>query len=154
MIIIAANQDTVFSRLASAIGRPELVSDPRFSTHSARGMNQDLLDDLIGAWTKLRTIEEIETVMINEGVPVGRVYTAKEMLHDPHFRDRNSLIEVETERFGRMSMPAPAPKLSASPGYVRWAGPEELGSHTGEVLSEQLGLSEDEIADLRARGIV
>ncbi len=154
MVIIAANQDTVFSRLASAIGQPGLAQDTRFSTHSARGVHQDVLDDLIGMWTRGRTVGEIEAIMIEHGVPVGRVFTAKEMLQDPHFSDREALIDVETERFGPVSMPAPVPKLSVSPGRVRWAGPDKLGAHTQEVLSEILGLGADEIEALRARGII
>lgn len=154
MLIIAANQDTVFSRLAKAIGEPGLVEDPRFATHSARGVNQTVLDDHIGEWTRTRSVEEIEAIMIASGVPVGRVYTAPDMLSDPHFQERGSLVEVETGRFGAISMPAPVPRLSASPGRVRWAGPEELGSHTDEVMSLDLGISAEDISELRRKGII
>ena len=154
MVIIAANQDTVFTRLCEAIGEPELKDDPRFHDHSARGANQVELDDLIGDWTRQRTIAEIETHMIAHAVPVGKVYRAKEMLDDPHYEARKSLVEIASERWGSVTMPNVTPKLSATPGNVRWSGPETLGEHTDEVLSELAGLTAEEIAALREKNVI
>ena len=154
MVIIAANQDTVFARLAQAMGRPELASDPRYATHTARGGNQTELDDLIQDWAKDKTIAELEALMIEHAVPVGKVYRASDMLDDPHFEAREALVELPTERFGPVKMQSVFPKLSKTPGKVRWSGPEKLGAHTEEVLTELLDLTPEQVDRLRASGIV
>lgn len=154
MVIIAANQDTVFARLCAAIGQPALKDDPGYKTHVARGRNQRELDDLIQAWAAGRTIDEIERVMIEHGVPVGKVYRAADMLADPHYAARESLTEVPSERWPGIRQQNVFPKLSATPGRVRWAGPESIGQHTEEVLTELLDLSPEQVAKLRASGIV
>lgn len=154
MVIIAANQNTVFARLCDAIGAPELKQDAKFATHAARGNNQLELDGLINDWTSQRTIEEIEARMIEHAVPVGKVYRASDMLEDPHYQARESLIELASKRWGTIAMPNAAPKLSASPGHVRWPGPEQLGEHNQEVFSELLGLSEREISKLKDAGTI
>ncbi|MGB3627027.1 MAG: CaiB/BaiF CoA-transferase family protein [Henriciella sp.] len=154
MIIIAANQDTVFRRLAKAIGMPELSSEGRFSSHSARGANQVDLDALIQKWTSKRPTAEVEAVMIENAVPVGKVYKAEDMLDDPHFSAREALVDAVSERWGEVKMPNVAPKLSATPGSVRWAGPDRLGQHTDDVLRDLLGLSTEDIEALRDKQIV
>lgn len=154
MVIIAANQDTVFSRLCDAMGQPELKTDPRYATHVARGENQVQLDTLINDWTKVRTIDEVEAVMIEHAVPVGKVYRAQEMLDDPHYAARGALVDMASERWGTIKMQNVFPKLSSTPGSVRWSGPETLGEHTEQVLTELLDLTPDQIEKLRASGIV
>jgi len=154
MVIIAANQDTVFSRLCEAIGQPALKDDPAYRTHVARGNNQKALDELIGLWTAPRTIDQIERVMIEHGVPVGKVYRAADMLTDPHFAARASLVEVPSEAWPGILQQNVFPKLSATPGQIRWAGSPGLGSHTQEVLTELLGLTPEQVEKLRASGIV
>lgn len=154
MVIIAANQDTVFARLCEAIGQPALKDDAAYKTHVARGKNQKALDDLISFWTATRTIDEIERTMIENGVPAGKVYRAADMLTDPHYKARASLTEVPSDKWPGLMQQNIFPKLSATPGHIRWAGPTELGSHTEEVLTEILDLTPDQIAKLRASGIV
>jgi formyl-CoA transferase len=154
MIIIAANQDTVFARLCEAIGQPELKDTPAYRTHVARGKNQAQLDALIQSWASQHSIDEIEQVMICHGVPAGKVYRAPEMLDDPHYAARKSLVEVASERWPGMRQQNVFPKLSASPGAIRWAGPEKLGQHTEEVLTQLLHLTPEQVAKLRASGIV
>ena len=154
MVIIAANQDTVFRRLCEAIGRPELADDTRYATHIARGERQAELDGIINAWTGERSVEEIDALMVEHSVPVGRVYTAADMLEDPHYKARESIVEVASERFGQIPMQAATPRFSATPGSIRWAGPERLGSHTEEVLTELLDLTPEQIDKLRQSGIV
>ncbi|MBA4340429.1 MAG: formyl-CoA transferase [Hyphomonas sp.] len=154
MVIIAANQDTVFARLCQAIGQPVLKDDPAYKTHVARGQNQKALDDLIQSWTAPQTIDEIEQTMITNGVPVGKVYRAADMLSDPHYIARDSLTAVPSEAWPGLKQQNVFPKLSATPGAIRWAGPTELGSHTEEVLTELLNLTPDQVDKLRASGIV
>ncbi len=154
MVIIAANQDTIFARLSKAIGRPELKDDPKFVNHVARGENQAELDALIQAWTHERTIDEVERVMIENAVPIGKIYRAPEMLADPHYAARESLTPVPSERWGEVMMQNVFPRMSETQGKVRWDGPSKLGQHTEEVLTEVLDLTPEQIEKLRASGIV
>src|SRR5206468_292341 len=94
MILIAANQDTVFKRLALAMGRPELAADPRYATHSARGRVQKELDDLIGEWTRTRRLEDVEEILNANSVPCGLIYRTPDMLADPHFKAREAIVGV------------------------------------------------------------
>jgi formyl-CoA transferase len=149
--LIGGNQDAVFRRLCEAMGRPDLADDPRYATHVARGENQKELDDLIAAWTATRTIAEVEALMIEHSVPAGGIYRAAEMLEDPHFAAREALIEVEHPRWGTIKMQNAFPKLSGTPSSVRSRAPLEPGQDNAEVYGALLGLSEQALADLRAR---
>jgi len=152
--MIGANKDEIFARLAQAMGQPELASDPRYATHLARGKHQTELDDLINEWTGERTIDEVEQATIDYSIPAGRVYTAKDMLDDPHFKAREAIIEVETERHGALKMQNAFPKLSRSPSGVRRPAPAEPGQHNAEVLSEVLGLDSAALDQLAASGAI
>jgi formyl-CoA transferase len=154
MVIIAANQDTIFARLSEAMGMPDLKDNPRYATHVARGRNQIELDELIQDWAKDKSIADIEDLMIANAVPVGKVYRAKEMIEDPHYAAREALIDLPDEKFGSVKMQNVFPKMSKTQGEVRWTGPSELGSHTEEVLAEILDLTPEQIEKLRASNIV
>ncbi|MBM3516201.1 MAG: CoA transferase [Alphaproteobacteria bacterium] len=151
--LIAANQDTVFRRLAEAMGRAELGTDPRYATHVARGERQKELDDLIGEWTKTKTVKELEALMDKAGVPSGLIYRAPEMLEDAHFKAREAIIEVVDKTIGKIKMQSTFPKLSSTPGKVRWTGPE-FGEHNDDVYKGLLGLDDATIKDYRARGVI
>lgn len=151
--MIAANQDTVFARLAEAMGMPDLATDDRFNSHIARGKNQDLLDSIIEEWTRTRSMDEVEALMLKHSVPSGKIFRAPEMLDDPHFKARDAIIDVPHPRWNNLKMQNVFPKLSETPGEVRWPGPEH-GSHTDEVYGGLLAMTEAEIADLRARGVI
>ena len=151
MVIIGANQDTVFARLAKAMGHPEWPEDPRFDNHNSRGENQELLDNLIADWTKQRTSEEVLAVMDEAGVPSGKLFRAPEMLEDPHYKAREAIVGVPFPEVGELLMQNAFPKLSETPGSVRWAGPE-LGEHNDEVYKGLLGLSDEDVAKLKETG--
>jgi formyl-CoA transferase len=153
MVLIAANQDTVFKRLAEAMGQPELSSDPRYATHSARGANQAELDGLVDSWTRTLTVDAVIEAMNTFGVPVGRIYRAPEMLEDSHFKAREAIVRIPHKLFGTLAMQNVAPKLSETPGQVRSAGPE-LGEHNDEIYKGLLGFDDAKIADLKARGLI
>jgi formyl-CoA transferase len=152
-ILIAANQDTVFRRLADVMGRPDLPEDVRYATHGARGAHQVELDELIAAWTRTRKSAELLAELHAAGVPAGGVYTAADMLADPHIAAREAIVSVPHPDFGELPMQNVAPRLSANPGGIRWAGPT-LGQHNDEVYGDILGLSADEQAALRADGVI
>lgn len=153
LLVMGANQDTVFRRLCEAMERPDLADDPRYRTHTARGQNQAELDDLIAAWTIGIDAEALEQLMDRHGVPAGRMYRAPDMLEDAHFRAREAIVRVAHPGFGRIAMQNVAPRLSDTPGSVRHAGPE-LGEHTQQVLSDLLGMSAADIAALRAAEVI
>jgi crotonobetainyl-CoA:carnitine CoA-transferase CaiB-like acyl-CoA transferase len=148
--MIGANKDSLWQRLAEAMGRPELGTDERYATHLARGQNQLELDELINAWTRTLTVDQVDALMIEYSIPAGRVYRAPEMIDDPHFKAREAIIEVETERFGKLKMQSAFPKLSATPSGVRRAAPSVVGQHNIEVYGELLGLSEAELDQLKS----
>ena len=153
MIIIAANQDTVFGRLAEAMDRADLVDDERYATHAARGRYQEELDELVSDWTRTQTVEELISLMEQSGVPAGLIYRAPEMLEDPHFAAREAIVRVLHPEFGELAMQNVAPKLSRTPGSVRWPGPA-LGEHNDEVFKGVLSLSEDRIQALHEAGVI
>jgi formyl-CoA transferase len=116
----------------------------------SRGKNQIELDHRINEWTKTLTVEELEALMIEYSIPAGKMYRAPEMLADPHFAARNSIIDVETERWGTLKMQNAFPKLSDTPSRVRSPAPSEVGQHNAEIYGGLLALDESEIAALKA----
>lgn len=138
--LIGANQDAVFARLCDAMGRPELATDARYATHLARGEHQSELDALIGEWTATLTVQALEDLMIEHAVPAGRVFDAEDMMADPHFAARETIIEVEDPVLGKVPMQGVFPKLSATPGSVRRPAPLEVGQDTADVLQRWLGV--------------
>jgi len=153
MVVIGANQDSLFARLAQAMDRPELAKDPRYATHAARGENQTELDELIASWTAGLDTETVLAKMEEHSIAAGRVYRAPDMLADPHFAARQSIVELPHPVFGAVKMQNVAPRLSQTPGQVCWPGPA-LGEHTDAVLTGIAGLSPSRIAELRVLGVV
>jgi formyl-CoA transferase len=153
MILIAANQDTVFGRLTEAMGRPELSKDERYATHTARGARQKELDDLIADWTRTIDAGPLEELMDKFGIPSGKIYRTPEMLEDAHFRAREAIVKTMHPKFGELQMQNVAPKLSLTPGGIHSPAPE-LGQHSEEIYRTLLGFDTARIADLRARGII
>ncbi len=153
MVLVAANQDTVFTRLARVMGRPELSTDPRYATHGARGAHAEELDDLIAVWTATLDADDLLSRLADGGVPAGRIYQAKDMLADPHFAARQSVVRMAHPDFGQVPMQNVFPRLSRSPGRVRAVGPT-LGQHSDEVYRGLLGLTSDEIDRLRSDGVI
>ncbi|MBB4908392.1 CaiB/BaiF CoA transferase family protein [Actinophytocola algeriensis] len=153
LVLIAANQDTVFRRLAEAMGRPELAADERYATHGARGAAMAELDDLIAAWSATHEADALLELLNEHGVPAGRIYTARDMLADPHFAARDAIVRLAHPDFGEFAMHNVVPKLSASPGRVRHVGPA-LGEHNDEIYRGLLGLPDDEVASLREAGVI
>ena len=152
--MIGANKDSLWQRLAQAMGQPELADDPRFATHIARGANQTELDALINDWTRTLTVDALEALMTEHSIPAGRVYRAPDMLADPHFQARGAIIEVETERFGPLKMQGVFPRLSATPGGVRRPAPARVGQHNAEIYGDLLGIAPDDLAAMAAAGVI
>lgn len=153
MILIGGNGDNVYARLTEAMGRPDLKDDPKFVDHASRGANQGELDAIISEWTSSWNLPELLALLEEKGIPASRVYRAPDMLEDPQFAARDTIVTVEHDVFGPIRMQNAFPKLSATPGRVRWPGPP-LGAHTAEVLTARAGCDAKALADLRAAGII
>lgn len=153
MILVAANQDTVFARLAKTMGRPELATDTRYSTHTARGARMAELDELIAAWTATFKTDDLLDQLHTAGVPAGRIFTARDMFADPHFAAREAIVRLAHPEFGELPMQNVFPKLSETPGSVRHPGPE-LGEHNKNVYRGLLGLDADTVDQLTADGVI
>lgn len=152
--LIAANQDTVFARLCEAMGQSELASDERFRTHSARGKNMKLLDDIINGWSRARSVDDVAALMEKHAVPAGKIYRAPEMLTDPQYAARESIVSVPTERWPNLKMQNVFPKMSKTQGEIHWPGPEALGAHNLEVYGELLGLDKKQLKALQVKSII
>jgi formyl-CoA transferase len=153
LVLIAANQDTVFRRLCEAMGRAELATDPRYDSHQSRGSNQKELDELIGRWTASQTTRGILELMERQGVPAGQIYRAPEMLEDPHFIARDAIVTVDHPQFGKLRMQNVAPRLSETPGGVRAPSPA-LGQHNDEIYLELLGMPRERYARLKSSRVI
>jgi crotonobetainyl-CoA:carnitine CoA-transferase CaiB-like acyl-CoA transferase len=153
IVMIGANQDTVFARLASAMGAPTLATDPRYADHQARGTHQAELDDLIARWTARHSTSELLSLLEQHAIPSGLIYRAADMLDDPHFVAREAIVSTPHPQFGMLRMQNVAPRLSASPSSVRTPAPE-LGQHNAEVYGGLLGLASEQLESYRARGVI
>jgi formyl-CoA transferase len=152
-VVIGANGNGVFARLCQAMSQPELASQGRFDTDEKRGALQDELDRIISEWTARLPSASVLALMRQFAVPAGLIYRAPEMLADPHFAARSAIIDVRDALLGTIKMQGVFPRLSATPGEVRWSGPT-LGQHNEEIYSGLLGISAAELEDLRQSNVI
>jgi crotonobetainyl-CoA:carnitine CoA-transferase CaiB-like acyl-CoA transferase len=152
-VVIAANHDTLWRRLAALMGHPELAEDPRYVDHHARGEHEDELDELIGAFAARYTAAELDEKVNAAGVVCAPVYSAEDIYKDPYFRERELLVEVEDEAHGTSTVPGVVPKLTGTPGSIRRAARWELGADTDEVL-EEAGIDAGQREKLRSDGVI
>lgn len=153
-IIIAANQDSVFRRLVGVMDMPELAQDPRFSTHIARGVNQNEIESIVGEWARHYSSEELISILSTASVPGGPVYTIADIFADPYFDERELLIQLNDPVLGPITMPGVVPKLSRTPGEVKFSGSPFPGLHNQEVYGELLDLDADDLEELNAVGVI
>jgi formyl-CoA transferase len=151
-VLVAGNGDSIFKRLMAAIGRPDLGEAPDLAGNAGRVARVAELDAAIEAWTAPRGMDEVLAVLGEARVPAGKVYTAKDIAEDPHYRARDMILTQQTRDGDEIEVPGVVPKLMGTPGSVRSAAPR-LGEDTDAVLRE-IGLSEEQIAALRARKVV
>jgi formyl-CoA transferase len=141
-LCIAGNSDQIFQRLMQAIGRPDLAADPRFATNAGRCANVAELDAAIADWTRMRSAAEAEAILSAADVPCSRLYDIADCANDPHFRDRDWVMEVEDPLLGKVLHPAAPFRFDSVPprAMIRWTGPA-AGAHTAEILA---GLEREE----------
>jgi crotonobetainyl-CoA:carnitine CoA-transferase CaiB-like acyl-CoA transferase len=151
-IIIGANGDSIFKRLAEKMGRPDIANDPRYADNAGRVKHEPELDAAIGAWTESMDSETALTKLEEARVPSGPIYSVADMFADEHFQARGLFEEVSIN--GKtLKIPGMVPKLSETPGRTDWAGPE-IGAYNEEILSGLLGMSDDEMKKLQDDGII
>ena len=151
-VLVAGNGDSIFKRLMDTIGRPDLGAAPDLADNAGRVARVQELDAAIGAWSAQRTVQQVLDALGNARVPAGKVYTAKDIAEDPHYRARDMLLSQTTRDGYTVEVPGIVPKLSATPGTIRSSAPH-LGDDTDAVLAEA-GLSHEQIALLRSKGVI
>ena len=151
-VLVAGNGDSIFKRLMDTIGRPDLGAAPDLADNAGRVARVEEIDAAIGAWSAQRTVQQVLDALGNARVPAGKVYTAKDIAEDPHYRARDMLLSQTTRDGYTVEVPGIVPKLSATPGTIRSSAPH-LGDDTDAVLAEA-GLSDEQIALLRSKGVI
>ncbi|WP_321793534.1 CaiB/BaiF CoA-transferase family protein [Caballeronia sp. J97] len=151
-VVIAGNSDPIYKRLMNVIGRPDLADDPALARNDGRVRHSAMLDEAITAWTSHHAMEEVLATLEREDVPSGRIYSVADIVNDAHYQARDMLLQANLPGGASVKMPGIVPKLSDTPGEVRWSGPA-LGEHTQAVL-ESLGFDADEVERLRVEGAV
>jgi crotonobetainyl-CoA:carnitine CoA-transferase CaiB-like acyl-CoA transferase len=150
-IVVGGNGDSVYQRLMEAIGRPDMVGGA-FATNADRMNNLEAIDEALAAWTRQHDAQDAIEHLEKARVPVGKIYTVKDMFHDEHYKSRK-LLETVDVHGSPLTIPAILPKLSRTKGSTEWAGPD-LGVHTRQVLQELLGMQEEELAVLEQEGVI
>ncbi len=151
-VLVAGNGDSIFKRLMAAIGRGDLAQDAQLADNAGRVARVAEIDGAIGAWTQERSVAQVMESLSAARVPAGKVYTAKDIVEDPHYRARDMLLTQRTRDGYDVTVPGIVPKLSSTPGTIRSSAPH-LGDDTDAVLAEA-GLSAEQIALLRSRGVI
>jgi crotonobetainyl-CoA:carnitine CoA-transferase CaiB-like acyl-CoA transferase len=152
-VLIAAPTDNTFRKFLLVLGRPEVGTDERFATQEARARNKAAIDDVVAAWTRTKSADEIVDILRRHDVPSGKVYTAPDIINDPHIKARGMVVDAPDIRVGSVQMQGVVPKLSRTAGEIRHAG-GRIGTDTDEIYGSLLGLGEAELADLRARKVI
>lgn len=153
-VVIAANAENLWRRLCAVMEREDLLTDPRFDNHRARGEHQEELDAIVADWAAQRDAAEIDRVLNDAGVVCGPVYTIADIFADPHYAAREALVTMHDPEVGELRAPAVHPKLSATPGAAAWTGPWPLGCHNQEIYGGLLGLEDAELDRLAREGVI
>jgi formyl-CoA transferase len=151
-VLVAGNGDSIFKRLMAAIGRDDLACDAALAHNIGRVQRVQEIDAAIGAWTRERAVSQVLEALHAAQVPAGRIYTAKDIAEDPHYRAREMIQHITSADGLALDVPGIVPKLSLTPGAIARRAPT-LGEHTLDVLRE-VGLSDTQIDALHKRGVV
>lgn len=150
---IAVTNDREWQSFSRVIGNPDWSGEPRFSTLLERKRNEDELDWLVAEWTMEHSPQEVMTLMQEAGVPAGVVATSEDLHRDPQLKHRGHFQVLEHKEMGPTAYDTPPYRLSKTPFELESAAPC-LGQHNEYILKEILGMSDDEIADLMAEGVL
>ena len=151
-IALACSNDDMFARLAAGMGMPGLASEAMYGKKEKRLAARDEVNRIVAAWVKSYPCSEVLAICARADVPAGLLNSIADIFADPQYRARGN-IGTYPSRIGDLAVPDVVPRLSATPGAIKWLGPA-LGEHNDSVLREVLGLSEHAIADLRKQGVI
>jgi Predicted acyl-CoA transferases/carnitine dehydratase len=151
--VLVCSTDRTFEYFAKAIDREDMLADPRFRNNGARVQHSDLVDDVVIRWMQTHDWAFIKKHLDERGVPVSLVYTMEDIFDDPHYAARQNLVEINHPKFGTLRIPNVTPKLSKTPGKVKWPG-AEIGAYNDEIYGGMLGMSQSEIARLKEEGTI
>lgn len=152
-IAISCGSQKIFDSLMDTIGRPELKHDPRFASMAKRAENRDTIDGIVREWVGSLPTAEAMGCLDAAAVVAGRVYDVEDILTDEHFRFRQAISTLMDPILGKMRMPSPVPKLSQTPGRIRWTG-KHPGADNDFVLRDLLRLDDEELARLASAGVI
>ncbi|WP_066073816.1 CaiB/BaiF CoA transferase family protein [Neobacillus soli] len=152
-VVIGANGDSIFKRLMNMMGREDLANDPRFATNQGRADNVELIDGLIEEWTKQRPLEEALQSLDDAAVPAGPIYSIKDIAEDVHYKARNMLEPIELPTGETVLAPGVVPKLSETPGSLKWIGPS-LGEHNVEIFEKLIQMDQEQLTKLKQLGVI
>ncbi len=150
-ILIAGNGDSIFKRLMKLIGREDLGDDPQLENNDGRVKRVIELDQVIGEWAKTVTTDVALEALDSVAVPAGRIYTVADIAKDPHYKARGNIETIKMQDGTTVDVPSVFPKLSRTPGSIKTLAPD-IGQNTEEILRD-IGLSDSQVASLKARGI-
>lgn len=153
ILVINAGTDSLWKKLAHSMGQPELLEDPRFDNTVNRIMNQDELYEIIADWVRELTAEEGLNILDTDGVPADIVRNIEDLANEPHMREREAIVEFNDPEKGNVLVPGVFPKLKNSPGKIRFLG-GKLGEYNHEIYNELLGISPEELSELKNNGTI
>jgi crotonobetainyl-CoA:carnitine CoA-transferase CaiB-like acyl-CoA transferase len=151
-VVIGGNGDSIFKRLMTVAGRSDMAENPAMADNAGRVEHEQEIDAALAGWCAAHSSAHIINTLEEARVPVGPIYSVEDMVADPHYQARGMFEQVEIDG-EPLKIPAIMPRLSETPGATDWPG-GDVGSHTEEILGDLLSLSEEEIAALRAEGVV
>lgn len=152
-LVLTVSNDGVFRRLCEAMEQPELLADPRFASHALRWQHIDDINACVGEWIVRHAVPEICARLDRHGLAYSLVYSAADIATDPHYAARETIATVATRLLGDLKMPAPQPRMSATPAGPLRPAPD-LGQDTDAILRELLALDTAQIDQLRQAGVV
>lgn len=152
-VVIGVSSNVLWERFAKAIGKPELIDDPRFSSPSLRVSNVDEVDRITQEWVSTKTVDEVVEILNDAGVICGPIYSVDQLIEDPHIKAREMVVEIEHPVIGKYKDSGITPKLSLTPGSVD-SPPPLLGQHNDEIYRGLLGYSDEKVKALKEKGVI
>ncbi len=152
-VVLVCSTDPTFDRLAEAMDRTDMLQDDRYYTNAQRLKNDTDVQEIVSSWISQLTLKDLQEKLDAFGVPVSPILSIEDIFEDAHYKARENIVEVEHPRLGTVKVPGIVPKFSETPGAIRHRAPE-LGEHNDEILGGQLGLSKEELASLKEKGII
>lgn len=152
-VTVTCASQSIFERFCTLIGRPEMINDARYASNTVRMQHRQELNAVLGSWVAVRPVKDVVATLMDAGVSAAPIYDARQILEDPHFLARGAVSSVPDRDFGVVKIPGLVPRFSATPGEIRSTGPEP-GAHNDEIYRGLLGLTDDELEQLRTAGAI